>query len=35
MHISRETVRTNLKRCSEKLGVSGRTALVAEALRGA
>jgi DNA-binding NarL/FixJ family response regulator len=33
MHISRETVRTNLKRCSEKLGVSGRTALVAEALR--
>lgn len=33
MYISRETVRTNLKRCSEKLGVSGRTALVATALR--
>lgn len=33
MYISRETVRTNLKRCSEKLGVSGRTALVAKALR--
>lgn len=33
MYISRETVRTNLKRCSEKLGVSGRAALVATALR--
>jgi DNA-binding NarL/FixJ family response regulator len=33
MYISRETVRTNLKRSSEKLGVSGRTALVATALR--
>jgi two-component system nitrate/nitrite response regulator NarL len=33
MYISRETVRTLLKRCSEKLGVHGRTALVAEALR--
>lgn len=33
MYISRETVRTNLKRCAEKLGVSGRTALVATALR--
>jgi len=33
MYISRETVRTNLKRCSEKLGVSGKLALVAKALR--
>jgi two-component system, NarL family, nitrate/nitrite response regulator NarL len=33
MYISRETVRTNLKRCSEKLGVSGRATLVAAALR--
>jgi len=33
MHISHETVRTNLKRAQEKLGVSGRAALVAEALR--
>jgi len=33
MYISRETVRTNLKRCSDKLGVSGRAALVATALR--
>ncbi len=33
MYISPETVRTNFKRSSEKLGVSGRTALVAEALR--
>ena len=33
MHISHETVRTNLKRAQEKLGVSGRAALVAAALR--
>jgi two-component system nitrate/nitrite response regulator NarL len=33
MFVSRETVRTNLKRCSDKLGVSGRAALVATALR--
>lgn len=31
--ISRETVRTNLKRSSAKLGVTGRTALVAKAIR--
>jgi two-component system nitrate/nitrite response regulator NarL len=33
LYISRETVRTLLKRCSEKLGVQGRTALVAKAIR--
>ena len=33
LYISPETVRTLLKRCTEKLGVRGRTALVAEALR--
>jgi two-component system nitrate/nitrite response regulator NarL len=33
MFVSRETVRTNFKRCSDKLGVSGRAALVATALR--
>ena len=34
MFISPETVRTNLKRLSDKLGVSGRAALVATAVRG-
>ena len=33
MHISHETVRTNLKRLQEKLGVSGRAALAATAVR--
>ena len=33
LFISPETVRTLLKRCSDKLGVRGRPALVAEALR--
>ncbi|MCP9491054.1 MAG: response regulator transcription factor [Solirubrobacteraceae bacterium MAG38_C4-C5] len=33
LFVSRETVRTNLKRSSNKLGVSGRTALVATAIR--
>lgn len=33
MYISSETVRTNLKRCSEKLGVSHRAALAITALR--
>jgi two-component system nitrate/nitrite response regulator NarL len=33
LHISHETVRTNLKRLQEKLGVAGRPALVATALR--
>lgn len=33
MFVSPETVRTNLKRCSDKLGVAGRAALVATAIR--
>lgn len=33
LFLSRETVRTNLKRGAAKLGVSGRTALVATAIR--
>lgn len=33
LHVSRETVRTNLRRSSAKLGVTGRTALVAKAIR--
>jgi two-component system, NarL family, nitrate/nitrite response regulator NarL len=33
MHVSHETVRTNLKRSQEKLGVSGRAALAATAVR--
>jgi two-component system nitrate/nitrite response regulator NarL len=33
MHISPETVRTNLKRAQEKLGVRGRTALSVTAVR--
>ena len=33
LHISHETVRTNLKRAQAKLGVSGRAALVREGMR--
>ena len=33
MHLSHETVRTNLKRSREKLGVSGRAALAVTAVR--
>ena len=33
LFISRETVRSTLDRCSDKLGVRGRAAIVAAALR--